>query len=297
MVLRFAKAPVRAAFHTAFRICLHIQCWYADQFGKTRSSDPIPPAMLRFRVSESLAVDDFLRIGSGCATLIEQQIDAMALDLAHAHRVLDFGCGCARIMRWFLRSELENVEFHGVDVDREAIHWCQSHLVKGHFLATDPAPPLPYPDDHFDIVYCLSVFTHLDESMQDLWLRELMRVLKPGGAILISVHGNAAARDLDMRGIQTLQAKGFLHRRSKKLKGILPDWYQTTWHAEEYIISRVSRWFAEVRYRVIPDGAQDLVMARRPQTGQERPAWTPDLDCHGSVSAERGGSLSVGPHI
>jgi ubiquinone/menaquinone biosynthesis C-methylase UbiE len=41
-------------------------------------------------------------------------------------------------------------------------------------------PPLPFPDDHFDLVFSSSVFTHIDEHAQDLWLAELRRVTQPG---------------------------------------------------------------------------------------------------------------------
>lgn len=142
---------------------------------------PVPPAILRFRVSELLPAHEFLRVGAGCADLIRRHVNDMGTDFASAHRVLDFGCGCGRTIRWFLRDG-GKTEFHGVDVDADAIDWCNRHLPQGHFLATAPAPPLPYPPEHFDIVYCLSVFTHLNESMQDMWLAEISRILKPGGA-------------------------------------------------------------------------------------------------------------------
>ena len=50
----------------------------------------------------------------------------------------------------------------GVDVDADAVDWCNKHLAQGRFLATASTPPLPYPAEHFDIVYCLSVFTHVN---------------------------------------------------------------------------------------------------------------------------------------
>ncbi|MGH9613715.1 MAG: class I SAM-dependent methyltransferase [Bryobacteraceae bacterium] len=184
------------------------------------------------------------------------------MDFASAHRVLDFGCGCGRTIRWFLRDG-GKTEFHGVDVDADAIDWCNRHLHQGHFLATGPTPPLPYPPEHFDIVYCLSVFTHLNESMQDLWLAEISRILKPGGVLALTVFGAAAANALDAEGQRTLRIRGFVHRRSGKLRGLAPDWYQTTWHSREYIINRLSAWFEDIRYSVVPDGDQDVVTARK----------------------------------
>jgi SAM-dependent methyltransferase len=206
-------------------------------------------------------VSEFLRIGQGCASLIRQRVQDMGIEIASVHRVLDFGCGCGRTIAWFLRDS--EAEFHGTDVDCEAVDWCKTHLGGGNFVANAAAPPLPYPDEYFDVVYCVSVFTHLNESMQDLWIEELRRVLKPGGVLVLTVHGKNATEGLDDDGQKTLQANGLVHNRSQKLKGLLPDWYQTTWHSREYIVARLSACFEDVRYYEVPDGLQDVVAGRK----------------------------------
>ena len=57
-----------------------------------------------------------------------------------------------------------------------------------------------------------------------------------------------------------------LHRRAGDVRASLtfvPDWYQTSWHSREYILDRLSAGFGDVRYRAIPDGLQDVVVARK----------------------------------
>jgi SAM-dependent methyltransferase len=54
------------------------------------------------------------------------------------------------------------------------------------------APPLPYPNESFDLITALSVFTHLPEPLQLPWISELRRVLRPGGLLALSVHGRAS---------------------------------------------------------------------------------------------------------
>src|SRR3984957_6997253 len=184
-----ALRPIaRAIYHKAFRLQLRTEFWCADRLSKAPSPVPVPPAILRYRVSELLSVSEFLRIGAGCASLIRQRVDDMGIAIGSAHRVLDFGCGCGRTIAWLLRDS--DAEFHGVDVDRDAVDWCKNNLRDGHFLANASIPPLPYPNEYFDVVYCLSVFTHLNESMQDLWIEELSRILKPGGVLLLTIYGN-----------------------------------------------------------------------------------------------------------
>lgn len=222
----------------------------------------MPPALLRFRVSEQLSRDVFLRIGEGCARLIDENARNAGVELARCRRVLDFGCGCGRTLLWLMHRYPE-VTFDGADVDGDAIEWCQRHLDRGKFTKTQRKPPLPYPDEYFDLVYSFSVFTHLDEEMQDRWLAELKRVTRCDGLLLFTVHGIQAARVLDEIERARLDAAGFLFKTSSKLKGIVPAWYHTAWHSEPYIVARVSRWFADVRYTVISDGLQDIVTARR----------------------------------
>jgi ubiquinone/menaquinone biosynthesis C-methylase UbiE len=146
--------------------------------------------MLRFKVSESLSASEFLRVGRSCAEMIAARIDECGA-LGSGSRVLDFGCGCGRTLIW-LSQDHPDVEFHGVDVDAEAIRWCSASLPRVRFLVNGSLPPLPYPNQYFDVVYCLSVLTHFNEAMQNAWLPEFCRILKEGGVLLAAVHGRNA---------------------------------------------------------------------------------------------------------
>jgi SAM-dependent methyltransferase len=259
-----ARALLRPLYHRAFRAHLRTRCWLADRFGHDDQTKgiPLPPALLRYRVSECLSSTDFLRVGKGCAWHIEQQVREANASLAGMSRVLDFGCGCGRTLRWML-ERFPEAEFHGADVDAEAIEWCKRNLPGAAYVCSEPEPPLPFAQCYFDLVYCVSVFTHLDERMQDMWLTELRRVLKDSGVLILTVHGAAAARRLhDDETAMRLNDKGFAHQRSRKLSGIVPEWYNTSWHSRGYIEERLGRLFGEVRYVVVPDGSQDLVVAR-----------------------------------
>ncbi len=270
LVPRGLRPAARSVYHRLFRFQLRLRCWYADREAAAGDGFPLPPALLRYRVSELLGRDEFLTVGEGCARLIEQYLGSMGADLAQAHRVLDFGCGCGRTLRWFLRK-FPGGEFHGADVDAEAIEWCRSNLTTARFVRNNPQPPLPYPDGHFASIYCLSVFTHLDEDMQDAWLEELARLLAPGGVLLLTVHGERAADALDPDGQAELHARGFVHRRSRKLQGIVPDWYHTTWHSRDYVVARLAARFDDVRYESLPGGMQAIVLGRaRPANLQRR---------------------------
>src|SRR5438046_2874585 len=59
------------------------------------------------------------------------------------------------------------------------------------------APPLAFANATFDLAYALSVFTHLPEAMQHDWMDELRRVVRPGGYLLLTTHGERYLERLD----------------------------------------------------------------------------------------------------
>lgn len=247
------RAALRPAYHRLYRLGVRTACVAADL---ARPRD-LPPAMLRYRVSESLSIPMFRNVGLKCAMVIEESVS-----LGDGTRVLDFGCGCGRTLRWMIERH-PAVDFTGVDCDAEAIDWCRAAFPRAAFHATQADPPLPFTDHSFDAVYCISVFTHLDEAAQDRWLRELARVLKPGGRLLLTIHGAGAAQALGAAKITELQERGFFHTRSRKLDGIMPAWYQTSWHTAEYMMSRMAESFEAGKLRRVEDGTQDVLSATR----------------------------------
>jgi ubiquinone/menaquinone biosynthesis C-methylase UbiE len=103
-----------------------------------------------------------------------------------ANRILDFGCGAGRMIVW-LGDSVEQCEVWGVDIQAEHIYWCQQHLSPPFKFATvTTAPHLPFEDRYFDLIYCGSIFSHIDD-LADAWLLELKRILRPDGMLYITV--------------------------------------------------------------------------------------------------------------
>lgn len=71
----------------------------------------------------------------------------------------------------------------GVDIDAEAIGYCLERGLKDVRLGE--AAKLPFADGSFDLVTCLDVVEHLDDDTAAL--REMRRVLRPGGHLLVTV--------------------------------------------------------------------------------------------------------------
>lgn len=104
-------------------------------------------------------------------------------------RVLDFGCGSGRTLRHFL-AEAENADFWGADIDAPSIEWINQYLsppVNGWRCAQ--GPPLGLEASSFDLIWTISVFTHLPRMTSLQWFLELHRLLKPGGYMIATYYG------------------------------------------------------------------------------------------------------------
>lgn len=150
----------------------------------------LPNADRRFRVIGNRDPFGFLQLGCTDANRIKAAYEAVTgrawLD---ASAVLDWGSGCGRVAR-HLAPEL-GARFYGCDIDADNVSWCNANL-PGSYSASSLSPPLPYADETFDIIYGISVFTHLRANWESAWLAELRRVLRPGGTMLMTVHGQTA---------------------------------------------------------------------------------------------------------
>jgi SAM-dependent methyltransferase len=242
----------------------HLRALAADdaRFRAAHPGKTFPPAELRYNVVGPCTVEQFRETGLQTLKDIQTALTTVGAAL-HARDVLDFGCGCGRLAGAIIETDAA-VSYVGCDVDARAIAWCQAHLTPHRFLATTDRPPLPFAAGSFDVIWCGSVFTHLDEERQFVWLDELARLLRPGGVLLASVHGRESWRErLPSWAKAKLEKSGFLYARTNVDAGVHPDWYQVAWHTEAYVRRHWARFFDVRGY--LPRGFnnhQDIVVCR-----------------------------------
>ncbi|MDQ6797964.1 MAG: class I SAM-dependent methyltransferase [Actinomycetota bacterium] len=268
------------------------------------------------RVTGATDRDWFYESGRQSVREIAAVLSLAGRSLESFSSILDFGSGCGRILLW-LEDVAKGAAVHGVDIDRQAVAWADQHLPFATVSANQPAPPLAHPDGYFDLVYSHSVFTHIDERLQDQWLRELRRVTRPGGLLVLSIHGEHAFAEFEAGALdaggdpsslrERLVRDGIVfHRDDIWVDGPFPDFYHTTFHAPWYVFGHWGRYFT-VRALVSRGslGYQDFVLLERtpelprqvslsPVAGASRRARPPDPD--GSVwsALERAMSLVEG---
>jgi SAM-dependent methyltransferase len=152
---------------------------------------PVPPLAFR-RITAAPEEPTFLLTGLVDLAVFFDIYDRTASRQRRKLRVLDFACGCGRLARYL--QVMGGVEAYGVDVNPDLVAWCQANLRNMLTGLNGMDPPMPVADAEMDFVYAMSVFTHLPEEPARGWLRDLARVLVPGGVLTLTTHGYTALR-------------------------------------------------------------------------------------------------------
>lgn len=104
--------------------------------------------------------------------------------------ILDWGCGPGRIIRHFPNLLGNSCRYFGTDYNKESIRWCSKNIEGVTFNHNSLVAQLPYEDNFFDVIYGISIYTHLSEKMHFEWHRELRRILKVGGIMFLTTQGD-----------------------------------------------------------------------------------------------------------
>lgn len=228
-------------------------------------------AARRIRVAGAVDAIMFESMGfSACQAMRRALREYFNRDYADYQAILDWGCGCARVARFV--TQFAPQKLAGIDIDPDNIQWCKENIAEAEFSCIDLDPPTRFPEGSFDLVYGISVFTHLSEVEQERWLVELQRITKPGGAVLMSIHGEIAflRADSDFQRFLALEQDGFhVHGRCSDLDDVLPamkvnEYYKNVFHSPRYIYEHWNRYFEIVDViDAAIGGHQDLVIMRR----------------------------------
>lgn len=157
---------------------------------------PVPPPELQTRVAGPLSDDRNYEVNGRRAR--DTIVDLLPPDWSwEGKRVLDFGCGPGRVLRQFL-PEADRAKLHGCDMYAPSIEWLERHVPENVEVFTNPRlPPLEYPDSHFDLIWAVSVFTHLTDSWSR-WLLELHRLLGSDGLLIATFHGGEDFKGMEI---------------------------------------------------------------------------------------------------
>jgi SAM-dependent methyltransferase len=244
----------------------------------------LPPEAEQSRVNARTGRES-LELGFRIYSLFKQLYAEERAALSQDQRVLDFGCGWGRVIRFFLK-DVAPEKLVGIDIDEQAIsacretnRWCQFHV-------SSVLPPSNFEDESFDLVYAYSVFSHLSEEAHLGWLAEFERILEPGGVLLLTTLGRSfierSSRWTDEEGVGSISAW------QRRAAGAFPDsqagldaydrgeycygpidrernpHFGFTCIPEQYVLQRWSRHFDIRRWLPSPDPRlQTMIVCRK----------------------------------
>jgi len=222
---------------------------------------PLPPSRLIYLVAGTNDLNWFLNSGAQAAASIRETLDRNGHDINRMGAILDFGCGAGRTLRHW--RDLSGPSVCGSDYNPRLVNWCRKAIGFADIRLNGLAGEVAWPDATFDLAYALSVFTHLSETVGFAWIDEMTRVLKPGGLLLITTHGDYYASRLPEAEKSRYNAgQAVVNRPGREGTNDC-----ATFHPPRYVAERLARGLEVVDH--IPEGAlgnprQDLWLLRKP---------------------------------
>lgn len=216
-------------------------------------ADRIPPTPLRhyYGYKDGKWHDDlYIQTGLGDTRAMRKVLTDDGFDLS-GERILDFGCSAGRLLRHFAR-EAEEAEAWGVDLHSPGIHWAQSHLSPPfHFFTNSTVPHLPFDDGYFGLIFAGSVWTHIGE-LDDAWLLEMRRILRPGGRIYITVSDENTLAEIarinpghesNKHVAELDEATGMMSKEYVQFVTRSTPWLQRSVYNREAWLRKIGAWF------------------------------------------------------
>jgi SAM-dependent methyltransferase len=156
---------------------------------------PLPPDDLMIAVSGHANHEDFARSRINGPAQMLADLAAAEIDYTKLVDTLDFGCGCGRFLAgWVMRGS--PMRLRGCDYNPALVKWCSEHIPGAIVKVNRLGDEIPFETGSLDFVYLLSVFTHLTVIEQKRLVGEFRRVLRPGGYVYVTFHGEYFLPDM-----------------------------------------------------------------------------------------------------
>ena len=175
-------------------------------------------------------------LADGWRTLSELMLLLEAVDkpLLKTPRMLEFASGHGRFTRHLVKA-LGSDRVTVSDVVPDAVDFSQRAFGVGGFTSTSAPEDVEWPQ-RYDVVFVLSLFSHLPRSTWARWLQRLYGAVAPGGVLVFTTHG-ARATAFDK---VTLDAEGFFFAPSSESNAIDRFEYGTTFTSEAFVRARIA---------------------------------------------------------
>lgn len=149
----------------------------------------------------------YLRIGLSAMLCIDTALER-AGRTEPVHSVLDFPCGHGRVLR-SIRARFPQAQLTAGDLKPSMLDFAQKTFDATPFRSHADIANLSI-DQRFDLIWCGSLVTHLDEARTEELLRFFYNHLNPGGVCVFSAHGSLSAQVIEIYGLSKAAEKKVL---------------------------------------------------------------------------------------
>lgn len=137
----------------------------------------------------------YLGVGLSAIDCIDESIRRSSTTDSDIKAILDLPCGYGRVMR-SLKAKFPEATLYGCEIISDAIDYCQSAFGSIPIQSTEDLASLEL-DATFDLIWCGSLVTHLDEHRTTQVLKFFHDHLNPGGICVFTTHGLGSVCSLE----------------------------------------------------------------------------------------------------
>ena len=146
---------------------------------------PLPADEIQIRLT-GVSGDISLQHAFNQYRIIKSLLDKHNVRFDKFGKILDFGCGYGRLLRFFVK-DIDRGKLYGTDIDNTLVTWCKENNRFGHYCINGQYPPTEFTDKSFSFIFSFSVFTHLSENSHLVWMEEMNRLLDDHGIIIFTI--------------------------------------------------------------------------------------------------------------
>ncbi|CAN7224834.1 class I SAM-dependent methyltransferase [Acidovorax sp. LjRoot129] len=175
-------------------------------------------------------------LADGWRTLSELMLLLEAVDqpLLKTERILEFASGHGRFTRHLVKA-VGAQKVAVSDVVPSAVEFATGTFGVDGFLSASTPEQVKWPAQ-YDLVFVLSLFSHLPKATWTRWLTKLYEAVAPGGLLVFSTHGIKAANFDHV----SLDDDGYFFAASSESNAIDEQEYGTTFTSEAFVLGRIA---------------------------------------------------------
>jgi SAM-dependent methyltransferase len=228
-------------------------------FSQANPGFMVPPEALAYDAYGWLDWDLYKKSGADVAVSLSE-VARRHLPEHGSLRVLEWGCGPARVIRHIPAAFGAKTNVYGSDYNNDTIKWCSKNIIGVNFTLNGLEPPLAFDSGFFDFVYSISVFTHLSESVSRAWLEELLRVTHSGSILVITMQGDAYLEKLLPDEVEAYRSRGIV------LRGNVTEGSRifSAFHSKDYLTTQLFQNLEVLEFIPSPKLGQDMWILRKP---------------------------------